>query len=143
MLEDPRPGARLLIAPSLESTVQEIRFPPSAEAPSQARGAVKQALAGSPSETVETASLLVSELVTNSLRHGHAVLNASVVLRIARKDGVLRFEVVDWGRGFEYRRRTEPLDHAGGWGLYIVEELSSRWGIEKGTPNIVWFELPL
>ena len=122
--------------------MHEIRFPPSAGAPSQARVAVKQALAGSSRETIETASLLVSELVTNSLRHGHAVLNASVVLRIGRSDGVLRFEVVDWGQGFEYQRRTEPLDQAGGWGLFLVEELSSRWGIQRGTPNVVWFELP-
>jgi serine/threonine-protein kinase RsbW len=121
--------------------MHEVRFPPSAGAPGQARAAVKEALAGSSKETIETASLLVSELVTNSLRHGHAVLNASVVLRIGRSEGVLRFEVVDWGQGFEYHRRNEPLDHAGGWGLYLVEELSSRWGISKGTPNVVWFEL--
>jgi anti-sigma regulatory factor (Ser/Thr protein kinase) len=125
----------------LESTMHELRLPPSAGAPGRARGAVKEALAGSPRETIETASLLVSELVTNSLRHGHAVLNASVVLRIGRSDGVLRFEVVDWGQGFEYQRRDEPLDHAGGWGLYLVEQLSSRWGIQRGTPNVVWFEL--
>lgn len=122
--------------------MHEMRFPPSAGAPSQARMAVKQALAGSSKETIETASLLVSELVTNSLRHGHAVLNASVVLRIGRSDGVLRFEVVDWGRGFEYHRRSEPLDQAGGWGLFLVEELSIRWGVSNGTPNVVWFELP-
>lgn len=90
---------------------------------------------------MHTASLLVSELVTNALRHGNAVLDASVVLRIAQHDGVIRIEVVDWGRGFEYHRRSQPLDRAGGWGLYLVEQLSSRWGIERGTPIVVWFEL--
>jgi len=118
-----------------------MRFTPTAGAPSQARLAVKDTLSSRPAETVETASLLVSELVTNSLRHGNAILNASVVLRIAQHDEVIRIEVVDWGQGFEYRRRPEPLDQAGGWGLYLVEQLSSRWGIERGTPNVVWFEL--
>lgn len=129
------------MSPSLNSTMLEMRFPPSAGAPGQAREAVKKALADCSKETIEAATLLVSELVTNSLRHGHAVLNASVVLRIGRSDGVLRVEVVDWGRGFDYQRRNEPLDSAGGWGLFLVEELSNRWGIQKGTPNVVWFEL--
>ena len=119
----------------------EMRFAPTAAAPSQARQAVKDTLSGKPEEIIETASLLVSELVTNSLRHGNAILNSSVVLRITQREEVIRIEVVDWGQGFEYRRRSEPLDQAGGWGLYLVDQLSSRWGIERGTPNVVWFEL--
>jgi anti-sigma regulatory factor (Ser/Thr protein kinase) len=119
----------------------ELRFAPTAGAPCQARAAVKNTLFDRPKETIETASLLVSELVTNSLRHGNAILNASVVLRISQHDGVIRIEVVDWGQGFEYHRRSVPSDPAGGWGLYLVEQLSSRWGIERGTPNVVWFEL--
>jgi anti-sigma regulatory factor (Ser/Thr protein kinase) len=119
----------------------ELRFAPTAGAPSQARVAVKDTLSGRSEETIETASLLVSELVTNSLRHGNAILNASVVLRIFQHDEVIRIEVVDWGQGFDYRPRSEPLDHAGGWGLYLVEQLSSRWGMDRGTPNVVWFEL--
>lgn len=118
-----------------------MRFAPTAGAPSQARLAVKDNLSGRPPETIETACLLVSELVTNSLRHGNAIFNASVLLRICQRDAVIRIEVVDWGQGFDYRRRAEPLDQAGGWGLYLVEQLSTRWGIEKGTPNVVWFEL--
>ncbi|HET9513417.1 MAG TPA: ATP-binding protein [Gemmatimonadales bacterium] len=118
-----------------------MRFAPTAAAPSQARQAVKDTLSGKPEEIIETASLLVSELVTNSLRHGNAILNSSVVLRITQREEVIRIEVVDWGQGFEYRRRSEPLDQAGGWGLYLVDQLSSRWGIERGTPNVVWFEL--
>jgi anti-sigma regulatory factor (Ser/Thr protein kinase) len=130
-----------VITRDVESKTCELRFAPTAGAPGQARQAVKDTLSDRSKETVETASLLVSELVTNSLRHGNAILNASVVLRIAQHDHVIRIEVVDWGRGFDYSRRSEPLDHAGGWGLYLVEQLSSRWGIEKGTPNVVWFEL--
>ncbi len=119
----------------------ELRFAPTAGAPSQARLAVKNTLSDRSKETIETASLLVSELVTNSIRHGNAILNASVVLRIAQHDEVIRIEVVDWGQGFDYQRRSEPLDQAGGWGLYLVEQLSTRWGIDRGTPNVVWFEL--
>lgn len=119
----------------------EMRFAPSAGAPGQARVAVRETLSSRPPEIIETASLLVSELVTNSLRHGNAILNASVVLRITQRNEFIRIEVVDWGQGFEYRGRSQPLDQAGGWGLYLVDRLSSRWGVEKGTPNVVWFEL--
>jgi anti-sigma regulatory factor (Ser/Thr protein kinase) len=134
-------GRRPVSTRDVLSKTSELRFAPTAGAPSQARVAVKATLSHRSKETIETACLLVSELVTNSLRHGKAILNASVVLRIAQHDQVIRIEVVDWGRGFDYHRRSEPLDHAGGWGLYLVEQLSSRWGIERGTPNVVWFEL--
>lgn len=130
-----------MITRDLHTRTSEMRFAPTAAAPGQARAAVKDALAGQPRDTIDTASLLVSELVTNSLRHGHALVNPSVVLRIAQNAEVIRFEVVDWGEGFEYEPRSEPLDHAGGWGLYLVEQLSFRWGIESGSPNVVWFEL--
>lgn len=130
-----------MINRSVEST-HEKRLVPTAGAPGEARVAIKQILDGWRQETVDTACLLVSELVTNSLRHGHAVLNAAVLLRVVVDRGSLRVEVLDWGLGFDHQTRSTPLDHAGGWGLYLVEELSSRWGIDKGTPNVVWFELP-
>ena len=134
-------GDRPLIARNVESKASELRLVPTAAAPGQARVAVKQTLAGCKPEAIETVSLLVSELVTNSLCHGKAVLNPSVLLRIVQSGSVVRVEVVDWGQGFEYRRRAEAVDQAGGWGLYLVEQLSSRWGVEQGPPNVVWFEL--
>lgn len=130
-----------MIARDVDLKSSEVRLAPTAGAPGQARLAVKQVLAGCDPEAIETTSLLVSELVTNSLRHGQAVLNASVVLRIVQKGPVIRVEVNDWGQGFEYRRRCEALDQAGGWGLYLVERLAARWGVERGSPNLVWFEL--
>lgn len=130
-----------MIARKVESKSSEMRLAPTAVAPAQARVAVKQSLAECSPEAIETTSLLVSELVTNSLRHGRAVLNASVVVRIVQNGAVIRVEVIDWGQGFEYRRRAEALDQPGGWGLYLVEQLSARWGVEQGSPNVVWFEL--
>ncbi|MEX0790225.1 MAG: ATP-binding protein [Actinomycetota bacterium] len=130
-----------MITRNAESKTTQVRLAPTAAAPGKARVAVKQSLAACSRDTIEITSLLVSELVTNSVCHGHAVLNASVVVRIARNGSYIRIEVVDWGQGFEYRTRARPLDEMGGWGLHLVDQLSTRWGVERGAPNVVWFEL--
>jgi anti-sigma regulatory factor (Ser/Thr protein kinase) len=86
------------------------------------------------------AKLLLSEVVTNSVRH--AGLRAEDAIEVVVHTGdVLRIEVRDAGGGFE---RTEPEPdpaRPSGWGLYLVEQLADRWGVEKGPPTTVWFEL--
>ncbi len=52
----------------------------------------------------------------------------------------LLVEVVDEGSGFERGLRRSDFEQIGGWGLDIVEEVSSRWGVHEGTTH-VWFEL--
>lgn len=129
-----------MISPTVGS-VQELRLPPTPQAPGQARRAVRQSLAGVSEETVEAATLLVSELVTNSVRHSGMSQGGSVLVRIANNRSPVRIEVCDWGRGFKLEPRSSPLDTAGGWGLPLVERLSRRWGVQQGPPTIVWFEL--
>jgi len=43
-------------------------------------------------------------------------------------------------RGFERVLRRRAFDQVGGWGLEIVEDVASRWGVHEGTTH-VWFEL--
>ncbi len=90
------------------------------------------------SRTLATARLLVSELVTNAVRHGRG----RITLRAELFEDRLLVEVIDEGEGFEHELREPVLEQtgAGGLGLSIVDAESSRWGIRRGTTH-VWFEL--
>ncbi|MFJ9522558.1 SpoIIE family protein phosphatase [Kitasatospora sp. NPDC101801] len=89
-------------------------------------------------ELVDTTELLVSELVTNALRHG----NGDIRLRLLR-DRTVVCEVWDDGYAQPRQRRAQETDE-GGRGLQLVSLLAERWGSRR-TPNgkIVWFELTL
>jgi anti-sigma regulatory factor (Ser/Thr protein kinase) len=88
-------------------------------------------------------SLLVSELVTNSVRHGRAGEEDRLELTAHRGGGRLRIEVADWGPGFDREARANrPDDAIGGWGLVLVDRLADRWGVERDDDaTVVWFEL--
>ena len=88
-------------------------------------------------------ALLVSELVTNSVRHGGAGEDDRLELAALREGQRLRVEVTDWGPGFTRDARpSRPAD--GGWGLVLVERLADRWGVDRdGDATVVWFELSM
>ncbi len=107
-------------------------------APAAARHAMRDSCAGFGSDTTDAARLLVSELVTNSVQHGEGD-TVTVLIDSGRPD-VLRCEVIDGGSGFvPVARADRPT---GGWGLQLVEQLSSGWGLCEG-PTHVWFDLPI
>lgn len=86
--------------------------------------------------TLEDVVLVVSELVTNAVRHGRG----NVELRVAFDGERVKGEVCDEGSGFARRRRTPPSGDAGGNGLSVVEQLTSAWGVHDGSAR-VWFEV--
>jgi anti-sigma regulatory factor (Ser/Thr protein kinase) len=92
---------------------------------------------------MEDVRLLVSELVTNSVRHSSAHENDQVQLHVAVRDGTLFVQVADSGSGFEPRPREPGASKAGGWGLFLVEKLSDRWGVARNGLTSVWFEIDL
>jgi anti-sigma regulatory factor (Ser/Thr protein kinase) len=110
-------------------------------ATSSARAVVRDlcATAEVGTDTVETAVLLVTELVSNAIEHGGgtAVLDAGVVedrLRVAVGDEDPTIPSVNLG----------AIDDERGRGLMLVEALSSRWGaVLRGRGKSVWFELDL
>jgi anti-sigma regulatory factor (Ser/Thr protein kinase) len=88
--------------------------------------------------------LLVSELVTNSVRHG-ADGQDPVALDVRIEGQTIRVEVRDNGEGFE---RVRPVPRGanagfGGYGLYLVERMANRWGVDTRDGTRVWFELDL
>jgi anti-sigma regulatory factor (Ser/Thr protein kinase) len=88
--------------------------------------------------------LLVSELVTNSVRHG-ADRDEPVVLDVRIQGQTIHVEVRDHGEGFEPVRPVPRGAAAGfgGYGLYLVERMASRWGVDTRNGTRVWFELDL
>jgi signal transduction histidine kinase len=88
--------------------------------------------------TLENARLLITELVSNSVRHGAGETVRVIIDR--RGPDHLRCEVVDDGRGFLPIARAADPDEEGGWGLQLVEQLSRDWGVREGSTH-VWFEL--
>jgi len=95
----------------------------------------------------ENAELLVSELVTNSLRHGGLPPEASIEFSVRASAETLMVEVADAGRGFDHHAPFRPRAVAGaeaasGWGLFLVDRIADRWGAtEVDGETRVWFEL--
>jgi anti-sigma regulatory factor (Ser/Thr protein kinase) len=109
----------------------------------RARDAVGQLEAELSDRRLGDVRLLVSEVVTNAVRHAGLTSDDVIRLRFLTGDGQLRVEVTDPGSGFEPRKRDPDLNRPGGWGLYLVEQLAERWGVETSGRTLVWFELPL
>jgi anti-sigma regulatory factor (Ser/Thr protein kinase) len=90
---------------------------------------------------MDTAELLVSELVTNAVVHA---TGPGVCLTVTEADTVMHVAVRD-GSSIVPGRADQPPDgsQTGGWGLFLVEALSDRWGWEAlRDGKRVWFELP-
>jgi anti-sigma regulatory factor (Ser/Thr protein kinase) len=106
-------------------------------APSAARHAIEQLPPAISARQRTDGQLLLSELVTNSVQHGAG--EQILVLVDALADSTLHCEVVDGGDGFVPRRRSDA-QKIGGWGLDLVEQLATSWGVHTGSTH-VWFEL--
>lgn len=87
-------------------------------------------------DNVEDVVLVVSELVTNALLHGHG----TPVVRLLDSGDQLRVEVCDDSPLLPVSHRVTPTS---GLGLRVVEQLSSAWGASRrGRGKVVWCELP-
>jgi anti-sigma regulatory factor (Ser/Thr protein kinase) len=83
--------------------------------------------------------VVVTELVTNAVRHAGAGPDETVVVHLAGAEEVIRVEVCDDGPGFVPAERTPGPD--GGFGLLLLRTLPDRWGIAAGGGTCVWFEM--
>jgi anti-sigma regulatory factor (Ser/Thr protein kinase) len=85
--------------------------------------------------------LLVSELVTNSVRHSGIQNGDRVQMQVQVSETTLWAEVADPGHGFAPQPRDMDRSRPGGWGLYLVDQLADRWGVARDGLNRVWFEM--
>ena len=91
--------------------------------------------AGLSSERLNSANLLISELVTNACKHGSGRISLTVNSGV---DGISA-EVVDEGRNARIAP-ADPRPARGGWGLYFVDRLADDWGVGDDEAR-VWFRV--
>jgi anti-sigma regulatory factor (Ser/Thr protein kinase) len=93
-------------------------------------------------ELVDDLRLLVTELVTNSFRHGGMGADGVALLTVEVDRFRVHVEVRDRGKGFSARPpRDLPINRDAGWGLTIVERMADRWGVVEDGATTVWFDL--
>jgi serine phosphatase RsbU (regulator of sigma subunit)/anti-sigma regulatory factor (Ser/Thr protein kinase) len=118
-----------------------VRLPGNVDAVPLARRAIEELEPGLERALAANLRLLVSELVTNSIRYADAPATAAVELHGAVFRDRVRVEVTDDGPGFEPRPREPDADSRSGWGLYLVDQLADRWGVTSGETGGAWFEI--
>ena len=91
---------------------------------------------------LDNALLLVTELVSNSVRHSGMPAGAGVVVGLTLTPADVRIDVDDPGRGGAIAPRP-PDPESGGFGLNLVQTLSERWGVERAAQGgtRVWAQL--
>ncbi len=136
---DHRPG-RALEAADRGAWSATASFPPQPHNVARARQLTRTALAAwGAAELTDSAELLMSELVTNALRHGRG----AVSITLALTDRTLQISVADFGRSLPEAREAAEED-AHGRGLAIVGALCSDWSVTTrltGKTVSCWLEV--
>ena len=114
------------------------RFPPRPSSVRDARRMIHDCLlAAGRDDLIETAELLVSEIVTNALVHA----GTPIEVAFSFVDGGLRVEVTD-GSPHEPARRGYGPNAGTGRGLMLLEEMVDEWGVVPDDPGkTVWFQI--
>jgi anti-sigma regulatory factor (Ser/Thr protein kinase) len=107
------------------------------DAPAQARHAVSSLPLRAPVR--DRLALVVSELVTNSLRHAGLAAGDPIELELTAGNGDVWVSVRDGGPGFEPSVRSRSGSANGGFGLAIIAKLARAWGVDRGPSGFeVW-----
>jgi PAS domain S-box-containing protein len=140
--EHARDDAALLVArtralPADRSVCWDLPADPAIVADARARTA-RQLAAWGLEDITFTTELLVSELVTNAIKHAQSPIRLRIIL-----DGVLSCEVFDGSNTAPHLRRADRYDEDGR-GLMLVAQLAERWGTRHtSTGKIIWAQQPL
>ncbi|MBW1595977.1 ATP-binding protein [Streptomyces sp. JJ38] len=134
-------GAWRFTAPALDSSVPRVRH--------AVRDLIRRQRAPVPPDHLDGLMLIVSELVTNSVRHA-ALLSPQLGVEVSLGDGWVRVAVED---GHPYRPKalvSDPAEeHLGGRGLLLVKAVVAEYGgacdVEQTAAGgkVVWAALPL
>ena len=118
----------------------DLHLRPDVHSPAEARRSLEALRPSVGDVLVDDAVLLVSEIVSNSVRHASLDKSDAIEVRVRGSNATLRVDVIDPGPGFD-PERIEPSRAAGGWGLRLLDRLATRWGVERNDVTRVWFEL--
>jgi anti-sigma regulatory factor (Ser/Thr protein kinase) len=125
-----------------DGTRLELELERNVGAPARARAAVSERLAelGVDGVNGQMLVLLISEVVTNAVRHSSGPPDAKITLVASATEQTIRVAVTDSGKGFIPRPR-DPERLEDGYGLYLLDKAASDWGVESSDRTTVWFEL--
>jgi anti-sigma regulatory factor (Ser/Thr protein kinase) len=117
--------------------------PTGRDAPSAVRRALRERAGHLALPLRDDLLLLLSELVTNAVRHSGAAAGAAIEIDMRERRDSVEVVVTDAGEGFVRPQRLEPdLSRTGGLGLVLLDRLSRSWGTRRTAGgSAVWFEL--
>lgn len=124
---------------------REVILPVDRNAATKARRALDEAVPPPDlGQRVDDARLAITEIVANAVLHGGLGPDDSVRLVFATDATTLRVEV-EQRTGADGTAIPAPrpsgADEVGGFGLMLVSKIVDDWGVERGPPGRVWFEL--
>jgi nitrate/nitrite-specific signal transduction histidine kinase len=120
---------------AMRESWRDVFFPVTSTAPRRARGWAQRVLQVD-DHSRNVVLLLLSELVTNSVRHSGASSREQIHVAVRERGHVVHVEVRDPGPGLGIALGEVPA-HSG---LQIVDALSARWGV-RHDPTTVWFDV--
>jgi anti-sigma regulatory factor (Ser/Thr protein kinase) len=94
-------------------------------------------------EARDDAMLVLSELVSNAVKHAAPLPSGEIIVRWTVQADVLYLEITDGGGSTRPHAITAARSSLGGRGLDIVRAVSSRWGVTEAAETVtVWAEIP-
>jgi two-component sensor histidine kinase len=112
--------------------------------PTAGSAARRELLAGNgtlPSSVRDDVLLLVTELVSNAVRHSSAGPDGLVRVELRRGTDMVRVAVSDEGTGFLAKAPRER-NEAEGWGLALIDRIADRWAVTPtASGTCAWFEI--
>jgi anti-sigma regulatory factor (Ser/Thr protein kinase) len=125
------------------ASVVLLPYAPSSVATARGQLATDLREAGTVAAAIGDAALVLSELLSNAIRHARPLPGCTVRVAWTLCDGTLRVSVSDGGGPTLPRAAYPSLSALDGRGLAIVEHLASNWGIRSSNGGItVWAVLP-
>ena len=117
-------------------------FRPEFGAAAAARRDLEDLCAHVDDDLLDRSSLALTEVITNSVKHARLRPSQLIDVDVALLAAVLRIEVADDGVGFDPPATSPYPGRAagGGWGLWLVDQLTDRWGVDCSHSTRVWME---
>ena len=116
-------------------------FRPDLHAATVARRALNDLSPTVDPDLLERCRLTLTEVVTNSVKHARLRPSQPIDVQIRVSPARVRIEVTDDGPGFDPPAvRPDSNLAAGGWGLWLVDQLTDRWGVDRSHSASVWLE---
>jgi anti-sigma regulatory factor (Ser/Thr protein kinase) len=98
--------------------------------------------AGVREEARDDATLVLSELVSNAVRHAAPLGTGDIAVRWSVRPDALHLEITDGGASTRPQAASAALSSFGGRGLDIVRTVSRQWGVTEGPETVtVWAEV--